>query len=232
MTTQSILNAYRRYAGIYDSVFGAIFAEGRRLAIRRAVNAPGLRVLEVAVGTGLSLPDYPADCEVWGIDISAPMLEKAGRRVDALGLSQVKGLDLMDAEAMTFADNSFDAVMVMYAASVVGNPHRMFREISRICKPGATIMVVNHLSASHWLLRRLEKAITPLSNLIGFRPDYSLGELLDDSRMEMVSIESVNLFGYWKLVQFRNVAAPAQTAPQVEAECAIAPAPLLEPEGA
>jgi phosphatidylethanolamine/phosphatidyl-N-methylethanolamine N-methyltransferase len=215
MSTQSILNAYRRYAGFYDTLFGTVFAEGRRLAIERGTRTPGLRVLEVGVGTGLSLPVYRDDCEVWGIDISEPMLQCARNRVQRLGLENVKGLVVMNAEAMDFPDHSFDSVMVMYVASVVADPARMLREVSRICKPGGDIMVVNHFSSTNWLLRAFERALAPLSGIIGFHPNYALDDMLTQCRLDLVSLSAVNWFGYWRLVHFRNQptsALPAATA--------------------
>jgi len=209
MPKRSILKAYHRYSSVYDSLFDTVFAEGRRLAIERVEGLSGKKILEVGVGTGLSLPAYSRDCEVWGIDISAPMLQRASDRVERLGLAHVKGLNIMDAEAMEFPDDSFDAVMVMYVASVVGDPARMFHEVSRICKPGGDIMVVNHFTSSNWLLQALERCVAPLSRTIGFRPDYSIDELMDDCRLELASLRPVNWFGYWRLAHFRNQAAPA-----------------------
>lgn len=216
MSDNSIKKAYRRYAGVYDRLFGTVFADGRRKVVKLATATPGAKVLEVGVGTGLSLPDYGNNAEVYGIDLSEPMLQKARERVESGGLSHVKGLCVMNAEATSFADATFDTVVAMYVVSVVGNPAKMFREISRICKPGGNVIVVNHFASTHWALEAMERAFAPISNLIGFRPDYSMDEMLDDARMTLVSTCRVNWFGYWQLAHFRNVPLhnPA-TQPQV-----------------
>lgn len=210
MSNRSIKNAYRRYAGIYDRLFGSVFAEGRRKAVELGTATPGMKVLEVGVGTGLSLPDYGNGAEVWGIDLSEPMLQKARDRVEREGLTHVRDLAVMNAEATSFDDATFDTVVAMYVASVVGNPARMFREMARICKPGGNIIVVNHFASTHWAIEAVEKAFAPISGLIGFRPDYSMAEMLSDARMPLVSVSRVNWFGYWKLAHFHNLPLPPQ----------------------
>src|ERR1700757_3720 len=108
MDLQDTIRTYRLFSGSYDFVFGPVFHPGRQDAVRIANARPGQRILEVGVGTGLSLPHFRADSEVTGIDVSAEMLEKARHRVDRHGLENVKALLEMDAEEMSFPDDSFD----------------------------------------------------------------------------------------------------------------------------
>ena len=82
MDRDHVAEAYGRWAPIYDIVFGPVFRRGRRAAVRAAEQVGG-RILEVGVGTGLSLADYGRGTRIVGIDISEPMLEKARKRVDA-----------------------------------------------------------------------------------------------------------------------------------------------------
>ena len=80
----SVERAYARWAPVYDLVFGAVFDAGRRAAIAAAEHACGTaggRILEVGVGTGISLPDYARKNRLVGIDLSEPMLRKAHERV-------------------------------------------------------------------------------------------------------------------------------------------------------
>src|ERR1700740_1615234 len=100
------IKTYRLFSGSYDFVFGPVFHPGRKEAVRIANDTPGQRILEVGVGTGLSLPYFRADAEVTGIDVSAEMLAKARDRVERRKLAQVKALIEMDAEETSFADNS------------------------------------------------------------------------------------------------------------------------------
>src|ERR1051326_3019055 len=110
---QTITKAYARWAPVYDLVFGAVFERGRHAAIAAAERIGG-RILEVGVGTGLSLPAYSRDCRLCGIDISEPMLRKAQERVAELGLRNVEGLWVMDAEQLSFPDASFDVGVAQY----------------------------------------------------------------------------------------------------------------------
>ena len=105
-----VTKAYARWAPIYDLVFGAVFDQGRKATIAAADRIGG-RVLDVGVGTGLSLSDYARTTKLVGVDISAPMLRKAQDRVKALGLTNVELLAVMDAKAMALDSGAFDAVV-------------------------------------------------------------------------------------------------------------------------
>ena len=100
-----VTKAYARWAPVYDLVFGPVFEQGRRAAITAAERVGG-RILEVGVGTGLSLPLYPPSVRVTGVDLSREMLDKARARVQRRGLANVEGLHEMDAHAMDFPDGS------------------------------------------------------------------------------------------------------------------------------
>lgn len=199
-----VVAAYSRYANVYDLIFGAVFEPGRQAAVE-AVNAqPGQRILEVGVGTGLSLPKFRSDARVVGIDLSPDMLAKARRRVEAQGLGQVEALHEMNAEDMGFADDSFDSVVVMYAVSVVSDLTRLFAEIRRVCVTGGDIVVVNHFASRGGLPSLLEMAMAPFSSSIGFRPDLEEAEFAREADIEIVEIRAINAFGYWKLIRCRN----------------------------
>ena len=136
MDIRAIEQAYRRYGRFYDVCFGAVFQPGRRAIIDRMDCAPGERILEVGVGTGLSLPLYPRNVSIVGIDISRDMLAQARLRQSRGGLENVAELMVMDAENMAFADDSFDKVVAMYVASVVPDPQRLVDEMRRVCRSG------------------------------------------------------------------------------------------------
>ena len=97
LRTERVAEAYGRWAPVYDVVFGAVFDRGRRDAIAAAERVGG-RILEVGVGTGISLPAYGKTNWIFGVDISEAMLAKARNRVEKFGLHQVAGLDVMDEE--------------------------------------------------------------------------------------------------------------------------------------
>lgn len=203
MDIDAIRKSYRRYADSYDLYFGAVFQPGRRAVVDQLACRSGDRILEVGVGTGISLSLYPRDVHVTGIDVSSEMLAKARNRQNREQLRNVE-LYEMDAEAMDFADDSFDKVVAMYVASVVPNPHRLVDEMRRVCKPDGELFIVNHFHSNHPVLARCEKMIAPLSKLMGFRPDFSLDSFVEGTRLEVVQRTRVNLGGYWTLLRACN----------------------------
>src|SRR5262245_14432377 len=156
----AIKSVYRRWAPVYDNTFGRVAAEGRKHAVR-AINRSQGRVLEVGVGTGLSLPEYRRQLEIVGIDPSPDMLEKARERVAEEGLTNVTGLHEMDAGELKFPDASFDTVVAMYVMTVVPDPEKVMRELARVCRPGGEVMLVNHFSADEGMRGRVERSTAP-----------------------------------------------------------------------
>ena len=204
MNLEDTLKTYRLFSGSYDLLFGPVFHPGRKDAVRIANDRPSQRILEVGVGTGLSLPYFRSDARVTGIDVSAEMLAKARRRVERRKLKQVEALLEMDAENMSFEDDSFDAVLALYVASVVPNPPRFAAEMRRVCRPGGTIVVVNHFTSENPAMRFIEKRLAPLAGKIGFHADFPLDTFLAASRLQVREIRPSNLFGYWRLLRCVN----------------------------
>jgi phosphatidylethanolamine/phosphatidyl-N-methylethanolamine N-methyltransferase len=193
--------AYRRDANVYDALFGPVLQPGRKAVMGALECRPGERVLEVGVGTGLSLPLYPPYVRVTGIDLSREMLDKARVRVRRRELTNVEGLHEMDAEAMDFADASFDKVVAMYVVSVVQEPARLLRELHRVCKPQGEIFIVNHVRSANPVVGAVEKSLARFSDQLGFHPDFELHSLVNGSgRVEHIS--NVNFF--WKVMRVRN----------------------------
>jgi phosphatidylethanolamine/phosphatidyl-N-methylethanolamine N-methyltransferase len=204
MDLHDTLRTYRLFSGSYDIVFGPVFHPGRKDAVRIANDRPGQRILEVGVGTGLSLPHFRSDSRVTGIDVSAEMLAKARRRAERRRLTHVEGLHVMDAENLEFPDSSFDAVLALYVASVVPNPARFAAEMRRVCIPGGTIVVVNHFTSENLLLRLIEKRLGRLARHIGFHADFPFDMFQEDSQLSIREVRRSNLFGYWKLLRCVN----------------------------
>jgi phosphatidylethanolamine/phosphatidyl-N-methylethanolamine N-methyltransferase len=134
----SIARAFGRWAPVYDLVFGQVFARGRDAAIVAAERIGG-RILEVGVGTGLSLPAYARTNRLTGIDISEPMLRKAQERVRALRLDNVDALSVMDATKLAFPDAAFDVVVAQYVITAVPDPDGTMDEFARVVRPGGKI---------------------------------------------------------------------------------------------
>lgn len=200
MQLDSVKAAYRRYAGFYDALFGPVLQPGRKAVIEALKCQPGERVLEVGVGTGLSLDLYPADVRVTGIDVSREMLEKARRRVAKRKLAHVEALLEMDAEAMSFAAASFDKIVAMYVLPVVPDPGRLLAELHRVCKPTGEIYLVNHVRSENPVIGAVEKGLARFSDKLGFHPDFELRNVVNGH--ELVQVSRVALF--WKVMRLQN----------------------------
>jgi phosphatidylethanolamine/phosphatidyl-N-methylethanolamine N-methyltransferase len=200
MQIEAVKAAYRRYARVYDMVFGAVLQPGRKAVLDALKLKSGDRVLEVGVGTGISLPLYPRDVRITGIDISREMLERARARVARAKLTNVDDLLEMDAEAMSFPDASFDKVVAMYVVSVVPRPAKLLEELHRICRPDGEIFIVNHFQSENRVMGALERVLGSVSSQIGFDPQVDLRQLVPTAQNGDVS--RVNLF--WKMVRLRN----------------------------
>jgi phosphatidylethanolamine/phosphatidyl-N-methylethanolamine N-methyltransferase len=200
----AIENAYRRYARFYDVVFGAVFQPGRKAIIEHMNCRPGERVLEVGVGTGLSLPLYPKNVLVSGIDISRDMLELAHARKVRDQMDNIVQLSVMDAENMEFDDSSFDKVVAMYVASVVPDPERLVDEMRRVCKPNGQLIFVNHFHSRNPVFGAFERLLAPLSKQLGFRPDFSLDRFINKTGLTATDIHPVNIFNFCTMVDAIN----------------------------
>lgn len=198
----SVLSAYRRWAPTYDLVFGAIFQQGRAAVARRVNGLPSTSVLEVGVGTGLSLPLYAADKRITGVDISPEMLAHARNRVADEGLTNVVALHEMDGESLGFADGSFDVVVASYVMSVAPHPQRCLAEMERVCAPGGTVLVCNHFVNGHGGF--VSKRMQPLSRWLGWRPAFELETLLEDSPLQLEGKGAVPPFGLFQMVTLRK----------------------------
>ncbi|MEQ1876571.1 MAG: class I SAM-dependent methyltransferase [Bdellovibrionia bacterium] len=204
MDLLSVQKAYKRYSKVYNFYFGWIFHPGRQTALELVDTKPGHRILEVGVGTGLSLPLYPKDVKVVGIDISPHMLEKARELVKEEDLTQVEALEVMNAEDMSFPDNSFDSVVAMYVATVVPSPKKFVDEMKRVCKPKGRIVILNHFNSPHNVGGKVVSKLAPLSRLLGFRPDLKLEDFLEETNLKITNKISVNLFGVWDILLSEN----------------------------
>ncbi len=177
-------SSYKIWAPVYDKTFGAITTVGRKRAIGH-INSRQGKVLEVGVGTGLSLKHYKPHLQITGIDVSPHMLAKARKKVAKRGLSHVKDIQEMDARAMKLPDNHFDTVVAMYLVSVVPDPELVVAEMTRVCKPGGEVLIVNHFAREKGALSVVEKAFAPFANKIGWHSDFSIHRILGEDDLSV-----------------------------------------------
>ena len=204
LDAESVRAAYRRWAGVYDLVFGGVSAFGRRRAVE-AVNAlPGVHVLEVGVGTGLALPHYTSAKRITGIDLSAEMLALARQRVKRDRLPNVEALLEVDAESTGFETGSFDIAVAMFVASVVPNPRLLLQEMRRVVRPGGHLLFVNHFAAERGPRWWAERALAPASRKLGWHPDFAFDALLPAEDQAVAQFDSVPPLGLFTLVRLPN----------------------------
>ena len=199
--------AYERWAPVYDLVFGKVFDQGRQSTIAEADRIGG-RILDVGVGTGLSLSDYSRATRICGVDISEPMLRKAQARVRALGLSNVETLAVMDAKNLAFADASFDAVVAQYVITAVPDPEATLDDFVRVLKPGGELILVNHIGAERGARRVFELAFAPLARRLGWRPEFPWQRLVNwAARYRGISLaerRAMPPMGHFSLIRYRK----------------------------
>jgi len=190
---------YSSYSSVYDLFFDTILHPGRVRAVEVMDPRAGDEVLEVGVGTGLSLPLYPSHCHVTGIDISEGMLAKAQEKVSDQRLRHVD-LRKMSAEALTFDTGTFDLALLSYVISCVSRPEAVLSEVARVVRPGGRVIFLNHFLSPNRLKAWCERRLTPLSRRLGFVLDLPLETVTGSGAYSLELIERVNLLGQWSLV--------------------------------
>ncbi len=199
----SVREAYRRWAPIYDWTFGVIASAGRRKAVE-LINQRRGEVLEVGVGTGLSLPNYAPYLKITGIDLSTDMLAKARERVERCGLRNVSALREMDAADLDFPDGSFNTVVAMYVMTVVPDPDKVLAELDRVCAPGGEVMVVNHFSQDDGLRGWMERKMAPYSDRLGWHPIFPIERIMGNRHLSLIECKPLWPMGLFTLVRFRK----------------------------
>jgi phosphatidylethanolamine/phosphatidyl-N-methylethanolamine N-methyltransferase len=170
---------YRELVPAYEALWPMIAKKRIRRAIKNLELSPGQQVLEVGVGTGMSLPAYPAEVDVIGVDLSEKMLMQAQRQIAEERWSRISVMQ-MNAEQLDFADSSFDVVTSFHVISVVSDPRRMMLEMIRVCKPGGRILIVNHFrSPNPWIARMVDSA-GAVTRHLGWRTDLDLQEIVSE----------------------------------------------------
>jgi phosphatidylethanolamine/phosphatidyl-N-methylethanolamine N-methyltransferase len=213
MSTAGVTRAYDRWAPIYDLVFGPVFRRGRSDAIVAAERVlqqmGGGRIIEVGVGTGISLPQYSRQSRIVAVDLSDAMLDKARTRVREQQLSNVELVAVGDAEALQFADNSFDVVVAQYVITACPHPERALDEFVRVCRPGGEIIITTRVGAGEGLRGAIERTLMPVTSRLGFRTEFpwSRYEAWAARRSDVRLVENRPLppLGHFSLVRYQKI---------------------------
>lgn len=211
ISRRGLERAYARWAPVYDLVFGAVFDVGRQAAIAAAEALCGpddAPILEVGVGTGLSLPDYAPTNRLVGVDLCEPMLRKAHARVREHDLRNVDALAVMDAKQLALPDAMFSAVVAQYVITTVPNPEATLDEFVRVTRPGGEIILVNHIGADAGLRWLFERCVAPITRWLGWRTQFPFTRLAEwgagHRDVRMVECRPMPPFNHFSLIRFER----------------------------
>lgn len=205
----SVVEVYSAFAPVYDATFGLVVGRYHRHIGRAAAGAR--RVLEIGVGTGLTLRHYPATAEVTAVDLCPAMLARA-ERVVARGVPARVSLQLADAERLAFDDGSFDMVVLPFVVSVTPDPARLLAEARRVLAPGGQLVMLNHFAGVAGL-RWVERLFAPFADRIGFRSDLTLERVLALADLSVEEVRRLQPIGFFTLVRLRQAGTSAAAPP-------------------
>lgn len=203
MEVYEIKKIYASYASVYDYIFKRWFYPRQKRVIESLSLRPGQRILDLGVGTGLSLPLYPAYVQVTGIDLSHRMLREAQKKAQQQQLAHITLLE-MDAEHLAFPDDTFDYVIAAFVISVVPDPVQVIAEMKRVSKPAGQLVIINHFQSHNKLLSQLETWLSPLCTKIGWRSDLALEYLVQHANLQIERQYSLRKIDLWKVVHAIN----------------------------
>jgi ubiquinone/menaquinone biosynthesis C-methylase UbiE len=169
-----------------------------------------VKVLEVAVGTGLNLPHYPAGVEVTGIDLSAAMLKRARPRAAASRAT----VTLQEASALElpFPAASFDTVVCVLALCCIPDDRAAVREMHRVLRPGGRLLLLDHILSTSFPARLVQRLVEPL--LARLSSGYHIGRpliLVKQAGFTVTRRERYRLGMTERLAAVKKPAAPCRT---------------------
>jgi phosphatidylethanolamine/phosphatidyl-N-methylethanolamine N-methyltransferase len=201
----NVVSAYARWAPVYDWSFGFLTRRARIAAVAELNTLPPSRIVELGVGTGISLPLYERHHRITGVDLSRDMLDRARKRVAEDSLGHVEGLHEMDAGDLAFPDGAFDAAMAMFVITVVPHPEQVLAEMARVVRPGGRVLIVNHFSVDKGPRAAIERRMARFSAKLGWRPDFPVETVLGRPELRLVERRSVTAMDIFSLLVFERV---------------------------
>lgn len=193
---------YSQFSHLYDRLFTSVFAARIHHVISALAIPKDARILEIGIGTGLSIEAYPTHCRVTGIDLAPDMLEKARRKLDEHGFGHIDVME-MDAQALEFADDSFDYTTAFHVISVVPDARKLLAEAIRVTKPGGTIVVINHFRSRQRLLSALDTMSEPITRRLGWHT-LELDEVLADAPLRIEKLYKTSPSSLFTILIARN----------------------------
>jgi phosphatidylethanolamine/phosphatidyl-N-methylethanolamine N-methyltransferase len=196
---------YSDFAHFYDRLWGRVFVDREHMVIESLNLRPGHRVLEVGVGTGISLDAYPPYVHVVGIDPSLDMLEHAKTKIRE---NQLKNVEVSQGDALNLnqPDASFDVVCAFHVVTVVPDPVRMMKEMYRVCKPGGRIVIINHFRSDHPVLGFITGIAHPVTKLLGWSSLLRYRDVVDGVPLKVERREKTSRYSFHTIIVLRKEA--------------------------
>ena len=203
MQEASTRKIYDVHAMFYDATFGRLVRRRIERAIHHMNIGDGDRVLDLGIGTGVSMNFYPRHANLVGVDLSGGMLREARKKIREMGLDRFFVFQA-NALQLPFADSTFDHVFISHVISVVSDPVLLVREAQRVAKPGARIVIVNHFQSTNRFIALVEKWLCPLCTKLGWRSDLALQDLIRRTGVTVDYRYKLDSIDLWETVVITN----------------------------
>lgn len=194
---------YSDLSGLYDHVFTHVFSRRINNVVGSLRIPPGARVLEVGIGTGLSLDAYPTHAQVTGIDLSQEMLDRANLKRDPVRHRHIK-LRQMDGLDMDFPSDYFDFVTAFHVVTVVPHPAKLVEEMTRVCKPDGQVVIINHFSSPRPAIRKVVNLVDPLTRKLGWSTRLSLDDCINGAPLSLENRYKTSPWSLFTVVEARK----------------------------
>ena len=194
---------YSDLSGFYDHVFTHVFARRIHQVVDKLSIQPGARILEVGIGTGLSIDAYPRHAEVTGIDLSQEMLDRCAQKMDPERHGHIK-LQQMDALDLKFENGHFDYVLAYHVVTVVPDPSKLLDEMIRVCKPDGQIIVINHFRSPRKIVHNVVDLVDPIARKLGWSTKLSLDDVITGEKLEVQNRYKTSPWSLFTVVEARK----------------------------
>lgn len=199
--TDATRRRYQRLSPIYDAMEGLAERRYRPWRTKLWSQVPGLRVLEVGIGTGKNMPFYPAGISIIGIDLTPGMLQRAKKRASDLRLESRVELNLDDVQQLDFPDGKFDSVVATFVFCSVPDPVLGLRELKRVVKPGGCVLLLEHMRSPNPFLGAVMDVLNPLVvRMMGANINRQTVENVRKAGLEIEQVEDLGAGGIFKLI--------------------------------